>query len=50
MVIDHTSFIVSDTNGDHSIIAADDFIESDVILGSKIIEVKSYCQIGPLTL
>lgn len=39
MVIDHTSYAVSDTEGDHTVIASDDFIKSDVILGSKKIEV-----------
>ncbi|XP_044487869.1 dolichyl-diphosphooligosaccharide--protein glycosyltransferase 48 kDa subunit-like [Mangifera indica] len=38
MVIDHTSYAVSSTNGDHTLIASDDFINSDVILGSKKIE------------
>uniref|UniRef100_A0A2P2K1M5 Dolichyl-diphosphooligosaccharide--protein glycosyltransferase 48 kDa subunit n=1 Tax=Rhizophora mucronata TaxID=61149 RepID=A0A2P2K1M5_RHIMU len=35
MVIDHTSYAVSDTEGDHTLIASDDFVKSDVILGSK---------------
>ncbi|KAJ0011321.1 hypothetical protein Pint_34579 [Pistacia integerrima] len=38
MVIDHTSYAVSNTDGDHTLIASDDFIKSDVILGSKKIE------------
>ncbi|XWS63041.1 hypothetical protein CRYUN_Cryun06bG0062800 [Craigia yunnanensis] len=38
MVIDHTSYGVSETEGDHTLIASDDFIKSDVILGSKKIE------------
>ncbi|XVE49386.1 hypothetical protein DITRI_Ditri01bG0079500 [Diplodiscus trichospermus] len=38
MVIDHTSYAVSETEGDHTLIASDDFIKSDVILGSKKIE------------
>lgn len=38
MVIDHTSYAVSNTDGDHTLIASDDFIKSDVILGSKRIE------------
>ncbi|KAK6916541.1 Dolichyl-diphosphooligosaccharide--protein glycosyltransferase 48kDa subunit, partial [Dillenia turbinata] len=38
MVIDHTSYAVSETEGDHTLIAADDFIKSEVILGSKKIE------------
>ncbi|KAK6946206.1 Dolichyl-diphosphooligosaccharide--protein glycosyltransferase 48kDa subunit [Dillenia turbinata] len=35
MVIDHISYAVSETEGDHTLIAADDFIKSEVILGSK---------------
>lgn len=42
MVIDHTSYAVSKTDGDHTLIASDDFIQSDVILGSKKIEASSY--------
>lgn len=38
MVIDHTSYSVSNTEGDHTVIASDDFIQSDVILGSQKIE------------
>ncbi|KAL8549752.1 hypothetical protein ACS0TY_008550 [Phlomoides rotata] len=38
VVIDHTGYAVSETEGDHSLIAADDFIQSDVILGNKKIE------------
>ncbi|KAK4477705.1 hypothetical protein RD792_016956 [Penstemon davidsonii] len=38
VVIDHTGYAVSETEGDHSLIAADDFIQSGVILGSKTIE------------
>ncbi|XP_043709675.1 dolichyl-diphosphooligosaccharide--protein glycosyltransferase 48 kDa subunit-like [Telopea speciosissima] len=38
VVIDHTSYAVSETEGDHTLIAGDDFIQSDVILGRKIIE------------
>ncbi|XWS39833.1 hypothetical protein CRYUN_Cryun18bG0088400 [Craigia yunnanensis] len=38
MVIDHTSYAVSETEGDHTLIASDDFIKSDVILGSKKID------------
>ena len=41
MVIDHTSYAVSDTEGGHTLIASDDFIQSDVILGRKKIEVSS---------
>lgn len=39
VVIDHTSYAVSQTEGDHTLLAADDFIQSDVILGNKKIEV-----------
>lgn len=42
MVIDHTSHAVSPTEGDHALIAIDDFIKSDVILGNKKIEVSGY--------
>ncbi|XP_015574562.2 dolichyl-diphosphooligosaccharide--protein glycosyltransferase 48 kDa subunit-like [Ricinus communis] len=38
MVIDHTSYAVLETEGDHTLIASDDFIDSDVILGSNKIE------------
>jgi hypothetical protein len=38
MVIDHTSYAVSETEGDHTLIASDDFIKADVILGGKKIE------------
>ncbi|KAL3621216.1 Dolichyl-diphosphooligosaccharide--protein glycosyltransferase 48 kDa subunit [Castilleja foliolosa] len=38
LVIDHTSYAVSETEGDHTLIASDDFIQSEVILGSKKIE------------
>lgn len=38
MVIDHIGYAVSDTEGDHTLIAADDFIDSSVILGNKKIE------------
>lgn len=41
MVIDHTSYSVSNTEGDHTLIASDDFIQSDVILGSQKIEASS---------
>lgn len=39
MVIDHIGYAVSGTEGDHTLIASDDFIKSDVILGGKKIEV-----------
>lgn len=42
MVIDHTSFAVSDTEGDHTLIAGDNFIQSDVILGRAPINVRHY--------
>ncbi|CAM8925129.1 unnamed protein product [Rhodiola kirilowii] len=35
MIIDHTSYAVSDTEGDHTLIAADDLLESEVILGKE---------------
>lgn len=38
MVISHTDFAVSDTEADHTLIASDDFIKSDVILGKEKIE------------
>ncbi|KAL6494773.1 Dolichyl-diphosphooligosaccharide--protein glycosyltransferase 48 kDa subunit [Orobanche gracilis] len=38
LVIDHTSYAVSETEGDHALIASDDFIKSEVILGNKKIE------------
>lgn len=42
MVIDHTSFSVSDVDGDHTLIAADDLVKSDVLLGKTKIEVTSH--------
>lgn len=44
MVVDHTSYAVSDTEGDHTLIASDDFIQSEVLLGSNKIEVISSIQ------
>ncbi|CAK7339518.1 unnamed protein product [Dovyalis caffra] len=38
MVIDHKSYAVVETEGDHTLIAADDFIESDVMFGERKIE------------
>ncbi|XP_047311761.1 dolichyl-diphosphooligosaccharide--protein glycosyltransferase 48 kDa subunit-like [Impatiens glandulifera] len=38
IVIDHTSYAVSHTEGDHTLIASDHFIQSDALLGSKKIE------------
>lgn len=35
MVVDHSGFAVSSTEGGHTLIASDDFVKSDVILGSK---------------
>ncbi|KAL4180493.1 hypothetical protein AMTRI_Chr13g125540 [Amborella trichopoda] len=35
VVIDHSGYAVSATDGDHTLIAGDDFLQSDVILGSK---------------
>ncbi|XP_022741269.1 dolichyl-diphosphooligosaccharide--protein glycosyltransferase 48 kDa subunit-like [Durio zibethinus] len=39
MVIDHKNYAISGTEGDHTLIACDDFIHSDVILGKPKIEV-----------
>ncbi|EOX91185.1 Dolichyl-diphosphooligosaccharide-protein glycosyltransferase 48kDa subunit family protein isoform 4, partial [Theobroma cacao] len=38
MVIDHKSYAISGTEGDHTLIASDDFIQSDVILGKTKIK------------
>ncbi|CDP02802.1 unnamed protein product [Coffea canephora] len=38
VVIDHTSYAVSDTEGDHTLIVSDELIQSDVILGKEKIE------------
>uniref|UniRef100_A0A453SNX0 Dolichyl-diphosphooligosaccharide--protein glycosyltransferase 48 kDa subunit n=1 Tax=Aegilops tauschii subsp. strangulata TaxID=200361 RepID=A0A453SNX0_AEGTS len=38
MVIDHINYASSEVEGDHTLIAGDDLIQSDVILGSKKIE------------
>ncbi|CAN6680280.1 unnamed protein product [Malus baccata var. baccata] len=38
VVIDHTNYAVLETQGDHTLIASDDFIQSDVILGKKKFE------------
>ncbi|KAG6525340.1 hypothetical protein ZIOFF_015296 [Zingiber officinale] len=38
LVIDHTSYAVSETEGDHTLIASDIFIESTTILGDEKIE------------
>ncbi|XP_068660321.1 dolichyl-diphosphooligosaccharide--protein glycosyltransferase 48 kDa subunit-like isoform X2 [Aristolochia californica] len=38
VVIDHTSYAVSEVDGSHTLIAGDEFIQSNVILGEKTIE------------
>ncbi|KAK7257924.1 hypothetical protein RIF29_32254 [Crotalaria pallida] len=38
LVIDHSGYAFSATEGDHTLIASDNFIKSDAILGSKNIE------------
>lgn len=38
MVIDHINYASTESEGDHTLIAGDDLIQSDVILGSKKIE------------
>ncbi|PKI47540.1 hypothetical protein CRG98_032130 [Punica granatum] len=38
MVIDHINYAVSENEGDHTVIASDNLIKSDVILGSSKIE------------
>ncbi|KAJ3670198.1 hypothetical protein LUZ60_010522 [Juncus effusus] len=38
LVIDHSCYAVSETEGDHTLIAADDLIQAKVILGDKSIE------------
>ncbi|KAE8695179.1 Dolichyl-diphosphooligosaccharide--protein glycosyltransferase 48 kDa subunit [Hibiscus syriacus] len=38
MVIDHKSYSISGTEGDHSLISSDDFIQSDAVLGKTTIE------------
>ncbi|KAF1896820.1 hypothetical protein Lal_00034521 [Lupinus albus] len=38
LVVDHSGYAVSATEGDHTLIAGDDFIKSDAILGNKRIE------------
>ncbi|XP_022148606.1 dolichyl-diphosphooligosaccharide--protein glycosyltransferase 48 kDa subunit isoform X1 [Momordica charantia] len=38
VVIDHTSYAVSETEGDHTLIASDNLIKSNVIVGSQKIE------------
>ena len=40
MVIDHIGYALSDIEGDHTLVASDSFIQSDVILGSSKIEVR----------
>ena len=41
MVIDHINYASTEVEGDHTLIAGDDLIQSDVILGSKKIEVST---------
>lgn len=48
MVIDHINYAASETDGDHSLIASGDFIQSDVILGSTKIEVSLAITISAL--
>ncbi|XP_072951408.1 dolichyl-diphosphooligosaccharide--protein glycosyltransferase 48 kDa subunit [Typha angustifolia] len=38
LVIDHTSYAVSESEGEHTLIAGDDLIQADIILGEKKIE------------
>ncbi|XP_019448515.1 PREDICTED: dolichyl-diphosphooligosaccharide--protein glycosyltransferase 48 kDa subunit-like [Lupinus angustifolius] len=38
LVVDHSGYAVSGTEGDHTLIASDDFVKSDAILGNKRIE------------
>lgn len=38
VVIDHTNYAVSEKEGDHALIASDDFILSNAILGSQMIK------------
>ncbi|KAK4258685.1 hypothetical protein QN277_005108 [Acacia crassicarpa] len=38
LVVDHTGYAIAATEGDHTLIAADGFIKSNVLLGSKKIE------------
>ncbi|KAL7231951.1 hypothetical protein ACSBR2_010049 [Camellia fascicularis] len=45
MVIDHTNYAVSDTEGDHTLIASDDFVQSDVMLGSAKMEARNNARI-----
>jgi hypothetical protein len=47
MVVDHINYAVTDVDGDHTLIAGDDLIQSDVILGSKKIEVSSDAKVLP---
>ena len=41
LVIDHTSYVVSKTDNDHTLIVSDDVIDSKVIMGEKNIEVST---------
>uniref|UniRef100_A0A0D9WWR9 Dolichyl-diphosphooligosaccharide--protein glycosyltransferase 48 kDa subunit n=1 Tax=Leersia perrieri TaxID=77586 RepID=A0A0D9WWR9_9ORYZ len=47
MVIDHINYAATDAEGDHTLIAGDDLIQSDVILGSKKIEVLKVLSASP---
>ncbi|XP_073005920.1 dolichyl-diphosphooligosaccharide--protein glycosyltransferase 48 kDa subunit [Typha latifolia] len=38
VVIDHTSYAISESEGEHTLIAGDDLIQADIILGKKKIE------------
>ena len=41
MVIDHTSYVVSKTDNDHTLIVSDAVIDSKVIMGEKNMEVST---------
>ncbi|KAL5987671.1 Dolichyl-diphosphooligosaccharide--protein glycosyltransferase 48 kDa subunit [Asimina triloba] len=47
VVIDHTSYAVSDEEGHHTLLASDDFIQSNVILGDKEIQVLKVLSASP---
>ncbi|OIW08703.1 hypothetical protein TanjilG_03379 [Lupinus angustifolius] len=46
LVVDHSGYAVSGTEGDHTLIASDDFVKSDAILGNKRIEAILFQGIG----
>ncbi|KAI7988784.1 Dolichyl-diphosphooligosaccharide--protein glycosyltransferase 48 kDa subunit [Camellia lanceoleosa] len=50
MVIDHISYAVSDTDGDLTLIASDEFIHFEVLLGSKKIEAPTGYGAFPLSI